>query len=726
MELLNIIFGTPLGLLMRWCYHLLDHYAAALLLFTVFTKVILLPLSLLAQRNSIKMLKLQPLLADINQRYEGNSELIAKEQKALYKRERYSTFIGTLPLLLQVVMVIGLINVIYNPLQHLLNLNPQQITLLADKVAELFPNEIAASNNQISMIEAIRKQADVFIGLPSMSAVVDAIVKLDFSFWGLDLLSRPGTSDFSVLIPILSGLSALALALVQNHANVLQREQNRLFQASMAIFMTIFSGAFAAFVPNAIGLYWIFGNVLSIPVTYLCNLIYDPKKYIDYSKRIAKEVKTKAERIEEKSAKRAARKRERQDSQRFFGQDKDIVFYSEGSGFYKYFASFMDYIMDHSDVTIHYVSSDINDQVFSLDKPQLECYYIGPQALIPFMMKMDAKIVVMTLADLERFHIKRSIVSSSIEYIYLDHGMSSFHLMLREGALDHYDTIFCYGPNHIEEVRQTEAAYGLAPKRLVKTGFPLLDDLLRQVANSDSKDHLDETAYGKLESVTRPASKTGEKARILIAPSWQADNIFDLCLDDLLSSLFQGDYHITLRPHPEYAKRFPEKLTQIENTYAARMGLDFVLERDFSSNKTVYTSDLIITDWSTIAHEFSYATKKPCLFINTPMKIMNPNYQKIAAIPLDISLRDQLGLSLDINDLKKAKETVDHLLTHQVEYHAQITDVMEENIYNIGFSAAVGGRYLLMRIEENRENAKQRDDKQLLSQKVSQNELIAK
>ena len=39
-----------------------------------------------------------------------------------YKKERYSPLKGMLPLLVQIPIILGLINVIYNPLQHILRL----------------------------------------------------------------------------------------------------------------------------------------------------------------------------------------------------------------------------------------------------------------------------------------------------------------------------------------------------------------------------------------------------------------------------------------------------------------------------------------------------------------------------------------------------------------------------------------------------------------------------
>ncbi|HQA16517.1 MAG TPA: membrane protein insertase YidC [Candidatus Avimonas sp.] len=680
MELLNLLLGVPLGYLMYLCYRLTGGYGMSIIVFTVLTKIILFPLSLLSQKNSIKMVKIQPRLDDIRIRNEGNIELIMQEQRRLYKEEGYSTVIGILPLLLQIPLILGLINVIYNPLQHLLHVSPDVISLLADKTMELTGVADLGYGGQLTIMETVRKHPEAFLALPGVSEIVEQIKQADLMFLGINLSEVPKWASATVLVPLLSGASALILSLVQNSVNVLQKEQGAVGKWAMTIFLVVFSGYFAFVVPSGIGVYWIFGNLLSILVTYICNWVYNPRKYIDYENRPQKPKLTKEEREQIRLQKKLARKREREDYRRFFSQKKQLVFYSEASGFYKYFERLIDYIINNSDIVVHYVTSDYSDRIFNNEDLRIQKYYIGPKLLIPFMMKMDADMVVMTTPDLEKYHIKRSIVRKDVEYVYLDHGMSSFHLTLREGALDHFDTIFCYGPNHITEVRQTEEAYGLPPKKLVETGYGLLDTLLENVA--------------KLPPVEN------EVKQILIAPSWQKDNILEYCLDEVLSQLLHKGFKVILRPHPEFVKRFSGKMKSIETKYQQDIGDDFIIETDFSSNSTVFMSDLVITDWSTIAHEFSYATKKPSLFINTPMKVMNPNYKRIAAVPLDISLRDQIGISVDTDKLDTLLDKVNYLLSKREEYRQKITDVMQENIFNIGSSAEKGGAYIIETLKE--------------------------
>ena len=54
------LIGNVLGWLMYFSYHLLHNYFLSILFFTFLTKIVLFPVSLMVQRNSIKMVKMQP------------------------------------------------------------------------------------------------------------------------------------------------------------------------------------------------------------------------------------------------------------------------------------------------------------------------------------------------------------------------------------------------------------------------------------------------------------------------------------------------------------------------------------------------------------------------------------------------------------------------------------------------------------------------------------------
>ena len=51
------------------------------------------------------------------------------------------------------------------------------------------------------------------------------------------------------------------------------------------------------------------------------------------------------------------------------------------------------------------------------------------------------------------------------------------HTIYRKGAFDHFDSIFCVGHHHIEEISATESVYNLNHKNLVAYGYGLVDKL---------------------------------------------------------------------------------------------------------------------------------------------------------------------------------------------------------------------------------------------------------
>ena len=61
--------------------------------------------------------------------------------------------------------------------------------------------------------------------------------------------------------------------------------------------------------------------------------------------------------------------------------------------------------------------------------------------------------------------------------------MFSVHSYLKKGAIDNYDTIFCVGQHHVDEIREIEKVCGLKPKILINYGFGRLDTLLQEKEN---------------------------------------------------------------------------------------------------------------------------------------------------------------------------------------------------------------------------------------------------
>jgi len=453
------------------------------------------------------------------------------------------------------------------------------------------------------------------------------------------------------------------------------------------------------FVPAGVALYWIASNIFAIVQLYLLNWAINPKKYVDYEDlEESKKELAALEGIGGNSGKKKLfeknpyAKREKADYKRFFSVvNKHLVFYSENNGFYKYYAGMIEYILKNTNIVIHYITSDPDDSIFKKaeENSRIKAYYIGEKKLITLMMKLDADVVVMTMPDLENYHIKRSYIRKDIEYIYIPHGMDSLNMTMRTGSMDHFDTVFCTGKHQKEEIEKTEKVYELPKKNLVEWGYCLLDSMRDD--------------YNKMEK------KVSDVKSILIAPSWQKDNIVDSCLDELLDNLKGHGYKITVRPHPQHVRHMPERMQQLKDRFANDD--DIEIQTDFSSNSTVFEADMMITDWSGICYEYAYTTCKPVLFIDTPMKVMNPEYEKIGVEPINIWMRDSIGASLKPDEMDRIPEVVDQILKHTEDYKQKIDEFVHEYVYNLGNSAQVGADYIINAVVRKINDKKNKESK---------------
>ena len=180
-------------------------------------------------------------------------------------------------------------------------------------------------------------------------------------------------------MPVLAGLSAVLMGFAQNRINPLQREQSRAEKNAtnaLSIGLSLFLGFFVA---TGMAFYWVISNLSAILVQAVCNIVIKPRKYIDYED--LEESRKELEVLNALGAKRGfiARlrdpliKRERKDIKRFYNVvGKHLVFYSEGSGFYKYFRGAIEWLLQNSDLPIHYITKDPDDQIFELAKAVID------------------------------------------------------------------------------------------------------------------------------------------------------------------------------------------------------------------------------------------------------------------------------------------------------------------------------------------------------------------
>ena len=70
MGFLSDIFGV----ILKWCYNLINNYGVAIILFTIISKLIILPFQMKSKKSMMEMNRLQPKLKELEQTYKNDKE----------------------------------------------------------------------------------------------------------------------------------------------------------------------------------------------------------------------------------------------------------------------------------------------------------------------------------------------------------------------------------------------------------------------------------------------------------------------------------------------------------------------------------------------------------------------------------------------------------------------------------------------------------------------------
>ena len=362
-------------------------------------------------------------------------------------------------------------------------------------------------------------------------------------------------------------------------------------------------------------------------------------------------------------------------------EDRSIVFYVENEYYTIYLKSLIETLVNEYGLKVSYVTSSKTDPLLKSTNKNISSFYIGDGVVrTKFFLNLKAKILIMTMPDLETFHIKKSKVYP-VHYVYLFHSMVSTHLVYRRSAFEHFDSIFCVGNYQLDEIRSTEKLYNLKPKNLIRYGYSHLDNLLEK--------------YSK--RILLPKNNEN-KLHILLAPSWSDDGLFENISEKVIDILLREGYKVTFRPHPMTQKKSKKKIDRMTEKFSKNES--FLLEQNISNFDSFLFSDIMITDWSGAALEFAFAFEKPVLFIDVPKKINNPEYEKIPQVPIEVSIREKIGKIILPTDLELIPNKIKMLYGQTKELRDKITKIRNELIFNVGESKKDGAEEIIKLLNE--------------------------
>ena len=330
------IIAIPLGWLMWLCDLVLPIYALALLLFTILTRLLLFPLSIKQHKSMAKMGALRPKMEQLQKMYANNKEKLQAEQMKLYEEAKYNPLSGCLPTILQMVFLFGLINVIYNPLQHIMQMPQATIDGLKDRAVSV-SQILGEADTERTRIETYDMYVITYIS-KAEKAVADGrmssnpfeeydenvteksmerIEKFDMNLFGYFLgdtievpwptttkvavldengeamkdadgkavtqeIKKGWTWNWMLLLPLISGITSFLTSIITQKLNPASAEAQQGGGMKMMLYlMPLFSVWIGFSVPSGVVLYWIYSNIAMIGQNVIQYKIWDPKKLAD-------------------------------------------------------------------------------------------------------------------------------------------------------------------------------------------------------------------------------------------------------------------------------------------------------------------------------------------------------------------------------------------------------------------------------------------------------------
>lgn len=263
-------------------------YFLALVVFTLVTRLILFPITLRQQKTMAKTTRLQPKIQKIQKKYANTNDpkdrqRMNDEMQALYAREGHNPMnMGCGPMAFQMIFLMGIIGIIYYPIQYILGVD---ISGNANEIAKAI--DYSGSYFQIEMLQNFAEYkstlAEQFPALFTESKIA-AIeeYRSHMMLGGIDMTQIPHWKDgIIVIIPILCLITSLCTSLLstivqkkQNPAAAQQQSQMML----MMLMMPFFSFYIAFKVSAAVGFYWIISNLIALIQQLVTAKFFPPKR----------------------------------------------------------------------------------------------------------------------------------------------------------------------------------------------------------------------------------------------------------------------------------------------------------------------------------------------------------------------------------------------------------------------------------------------------------------
>lgn len=257
------------GAVLRVIYSIVgENYGLSIIIFTIFTKLILFPVTYKQTKAMKEISKVAPLEKQIREKYKGNKEKITEELTKMYSENKVNPLSGCLPLIIQLPIILAMFYIVKQPLTYVVQTPHAQISEYAQEIT----GKEDVSENEIKALEIeIARKHDIinmnFLGI-NFGDIPAQVFKEDST-------NKP--SKLTIIIPILSLMVAM-FQTKQSQKNSTATEEQKQQQKTMTFMMPILSAYISYIMPIALGVYWLLGGILQILTQFILEKMLSKEK----------------------------------------------------------------------------------------------------------------------------------------------------------------------------------------------------------------------------------------------------------------------------------------------------------------------------------------------------------------------------------------------------------------------------------------------------------------
>ena len=273
------ILGWPLGYVMEWIYKLIPNYGWDIILFTLLITLVKIPLQLNQQKSMARMSAYQPLVADIQKKYRDKPD---KQQEELMKLQEqgYKPTAGCMPMLVNFLVMFGVIEVVYRPLQRIFHIGADALTAAGEALTTLGISftTVTRDTNIIAQVIAGESTVTSCFTPDQVSTITEFGQHMDF--FGIDLTRVPQYSLAAENLPLLI-FPVLAIVTMFISTHISMKASGQQMQGSMKLTMYMMPLMYLFFCftyPLAFSLYYVISNIVMTAQTQVMRKVYDPDK----------------------------------------------------------------------------------------------------------------------------------------------------------------------------------------------------------------------------------------------------------------------------------------------------------------------------------------------------------------------------------------------------------------------------------------------------------------